>query len=63
MKKANPILVVSGFLWAVPLSEVTVNLPEPTPIVLIISDLNDTPLRKKRRGHHYRRYRLAAGPA
>jgi hypothetical protein len=63
MKKALAILVVSGFLWAVPLSEVTVNLPEPTPIVLIISDLNDTPLRKKRRGRHYRRYRLAAGLA
>jgi len=63
MKKALAILVVSGFLWAVPLSEVTMNLPEPTPIVLIISDLNDTPLRKKRRGRHYRRYRLAAGLA
>jgi len=63
MKKALAILVVSGFLWAVPLSEVTMNLPEPTPIVLIISDLNDTPLRKKRRGRHYRRYCLAAGLA
>ncbi|MGA9365690.1 MAG: hypothetical protein WBW16_15115 [Bacteroidota bacterium] len=63
MRKALAIMVVSGFLWAAPVSEVMVNLPEPTPIVLIISDLNDTPVRKKRRGRHYRRYRLASGLA
>jgi hypothetical protein len=63
MKKALAILVVSGFLWTVPVSEVMVNLPEPAPIVLVISNLENTQVKRKRRGQHYRRYRLAVGLA
>jgi adenylate kinase len=59
MRRVLAILVVSGYLWAVPLSEVRVNVPEPTPIVLIVSDVKNISVRRTRRYSHYRNHRLS----
>jgi hypothetical protein len=61
MRRFIAVLVVSGFLWTAPLSELGFAFVEPAPIVFVVSDLRgsrDDPRRTRHRGR--RKVRILA---
>ena len=68
MRKVFAIFLISGFLWATPLSGVMLYAAEPRAIVFVVSDVGASPRSQKRRRprwhyrNHYRNVSFRVSP-